>query len=164
MSDRIESFSGPYRFLSNFYLIDIPFEGRVYPSVEHAFQASKCCDADVRDAFTQLRHPGTAKKIGRTLPLRPGWDTVRRDIMRQLLAVKFPAGDAVGISPLSYQLLLTDDQYLVEGNTWHDNFWGSCHCFNCNIIPGQNWLGVLLMERRSELQRVSLVRLKAPSS
>ena len=37
----INSFVGPCRFLSNFYPSEITYEGITYPTVEHAFQASK---------------------------------------------------------------------------------------------------------------------------
>src|SRR5207247_1025063 len=35
----IDSFSGPYRFLSNFWPAEVEFEGIAYPSVEHAYQS-----------------------------------------------------------------------------------------------------------------------------
>jgi len=47
-------------------------------------------------------------------------------------------------------LLDTGSQELVEGNVWHDNFWGNCTCSKCPE-PGENHLGKLLMKIRSEL-------------
>jgi predicted NAD-dependent protein-ADP-ribosyltransferase YbiA (DUF1768 family) len=76
MPGRISSFRGDEAFLSNFFESPIKFEGDVYPTIEHVFQAAKTFDAaegaSVRDAKT----PGSAKKIGRRVKLRPYRETV----------------------------------------------------------------------------------------
>lgn len=41
VAQKVERFSGPYKFLSNFFWSELNFEGLKYPSVEHAFQAAK---------------------------------------------------------------------------------------------------------------------------
>ena len=41
MISKIESFHDEYRFLSNFWPVLIDYEGIVYPTSEHAFQAAK---------------------------------------------------------------------------------------------------------------------------
>jgi N-glycosidase YbiA len=48
---RIDSFRGDYAFLSNFYPVDITWEGLPYNSVEHAFQSAKSLDPSVRKRF-----------------------------------------------------------------------------------------------------------------
>ena len=60
--------------------------------------------------------------------------------MKILLRQKF--GDAW----LRAKLLATGDAELIEGNYWHDTFWGMCNG------KGENHLGRLLMEVRSELR------------
>ena len=45
----------------------------------------------------------------------------------------------------------TGDAELIEGNTWHDNYWGVCSCSKCNG-RGKNRLGKLLMKVREELR------------
>jgi predicted NAD-dependent protein-ADP-ribosyltransferase YbiA (DUF1768 family) len=52
---------------------------------------------------------------------------------------------------LRKKLQETGTQMLVEGNYWHDNFWGNCKCKKCKDITGQNTLGILLMALREEL-------------
>lgn len=54
-------FRGEYGFLSNFYNCCIGYEGKVYPSVEDAFQASKTLSGDEREIFTKCT-PIEAKK------------------------------------------------------------------------------------------------------
>jgi predicted NAD-dependent protein-ADP-ribosyltransferase YbiA (DUF1768 family) len=52
---------------------------------------------------------------------------------------------------LKKELLLTGTAVLIEGNFWHDNYWGKCNCNNCKNIEGKNHLGKLLMQVREEL-------------
>lgn len=67
--------------------------------------------------------------------------------MRQLLMQKFADVN------LRVKLLATEDEELVEGNYWHDNFWGNCSCPKCKDIQGKNVLGTLLMEERERIKK-----------
>jgi len=49
---------------------------------------------------------------------------------------------------LKKKLLETGTAKLIEGNTWHDTFWG----VNINTGKGENHLGKILMQVRSELK------------
>ena len=42
---------------------------------------------------------------------------------------------------------------LLEGNYWHDNYWGDCKCKTCEKTEGQNKLGRILMIVRKEIRR-----------
>ena len=44
--ESIERFAGPHRFLSNFYPAPLVWEGRYWPTAEHAYQAAKCHRSD----------------------------------------------------------------------------------------------------------------------
>jgi predicted NAD-dependent protein-ADP-ribosyltransferase YbiA (DUF1768 family) len=46
------------------------------------------------------------------------------------------------------RLLNTGDAILIEGNTWHDTYWGHCICPRCH--GGANFLGILLTQVRTE--------------
>ena len=59
----IDSFEGKYRFLSNFYLSPITYEGIEYPSVEHAYQAAKTFDQKIRQKVADCPTPNEAKKV-----------------------------------------------------------------------------------------------------
>lgn len=125
----IDSFSGKYRFLSN-------FEG----GVEHIFQAMKTTDYKEQIWVLNSVTPGTAKRRGRKVTLRPDWEDIKIDVMEHCLRGKFA-------NPLYQRLLIqTGDAELIEGNTWNDTFWGVC---NGN---GRNELGKLLMKLRKEYQ------------
>jgi len=56
-----------------------------------------------------------------------------------------------GDPDLKIMLLETGDAYLVEGNWWHDCYWGVCYCDKC-MGTGQNKLGDFLMAVRDDSQ------------
>lgn len=142
----IDKFRDGNRFLSNFWPIDIEYEGLNYSSVEHAYQASKTTDLNHRKFISKLGKPGDAKRFGNKVKLIKGWDRIKIIVMEELLRKKFSNKE------LRDRLLKTGDEYLEEGNTWHDNFWGVCKCNRCYSKEGLNNLGKLLMKIRQDLQ------------
>jgi ribA/ribD-fused uncharacterized protein len=143
----ITEFKGTYRFLSNFYPCQIPYEGLCYPSAEHAFAAAKTHDPEMRLKIATSGSPTNAKRLGRSMNLRPDWEAARFTVMAELLRIKFAPG-----SGLADRLIATGGAELVEGNTWHDQTWGDCHCGRdaCSAL-GDNHLGRELMRVREEL-------------
>ncbi len=138
----INDFHGKHFFLSNFYESKFYYDGHEWKSVEHAFQAAKCVKKEDYIAILNAKTPGEAKRIGRTVQMVEDWDNIRCHVMHECLLMKF-----LGDDELMNKLLATGDAELIEGNTWHDNFWGSCHCNKCND-SGKNMLGNMLMEIR----------------
>ena len=139
----ISSFRNQYAFLSNFYNTPIIYKGLTYPNAESAFQAQKCTTDTGKIKYTLARTPIKAKQLGKKEPNIPkNWDDINVDIMREILIIKFSE------ESLKQQLLATEDCHLLEGNDWHDNFWGNCTCEKCKNVQGQNHLGKLLMEVR----------------
>lgn len=148
MSDRIiiDSFTiaSGHEFLSNFYPSTIYVDGKVYKTVEHAYQAHKTLSEDSRELIRRSPSPAEAKKLGRGVSMRPDWEEVKVELMRDFIRKKF---DNPFLSPL---LLNTGDAELVYGNSWNDKFWGVCRG------AGLNWLGKILMEVREEIRRSTL--------
>lgn len=142
----IAMFDGKYAFLSNFYPSPITFDGITFPTVENWFQAWKTEDPQEFKAIATADTPGKSKRLGRHCQLRPDWETVKADVMMDGLRLKFKD------PTLRAKLLATGDEELIEGNSWHDNVWGSCFCDKCRDVPGRNMLGMLLMQLRSELR------------
>ena len=141
----IKKFDGKYAFLSNFALSPIVYEGIVYPTVEHAFQAAKTFDMTQRFEIANLKTPGAAKRAGRSVKLREDWEEVKEQVMEDCLRAKFQDPS------FREQILLTGDEFLVEGTTWHDQYWGICTCDKCGG-NGRNRLGYLLMKIREEIR------------
>ena len=142
----ITEFDGKYAFLSNFFHSPFTFEGITYPTNEHFFQAMKTLDQEERKKIAEAPTPGKAKRIGRQVQLREDWEEVKMDVMRLGVALKFSEHP-----DLAKKLIETEDAFLIEGNSWHDNTWGSCFCPKCAPTAGRNLLGQILMECRSTL-------------
>ena len=150
MKDEIDSFSGEYRFLSNFWPVTITYEDIVYPSVEHAYQAQKTDHEGVRQEIANLETPGNAKRFGEELKLlgqiRLDWnDELRLLHMAALVEIKFSLSNP----ELAQQLIATGDVELIEGNNWGDTFFGFCDG------QGENHLGKILMNVREKLKNYS---------
>lgn len=140
----INIFDGDYAFLSNFYESPFEYQGIVFPTMEHWFQAWKTKDPEEFAAIVAAGTPGKAKRLGRHCTLRTDWEQVKTDVMMNGLHLKFQ-------NPvLMDKLLATGDKVLIEGNTWHDQTWGCCFCEKCGG-QGKNLLGQLLMELRDEI-------------
>lgn len=139
-----------YHELSNFSPHGIEMEGRWYPTIEHYFQAMKFPGSDYAEKIRLAAKPAVAKQLGRSrkVLLRSDWEEVKIDIMRAAVRKKFRTH-----AELTQLLLDTGDEELIEAAPM-DYFWG-----RGKSGSGQNWLGKILMEVRSEL-RESLIGTK----
>lgn len=137
----ISSFTGEYRFLSNFWLCPVKLDEIVYPSVEHAYQAAKTLSSEEREPFHRQPSITSAesKKLGKKLTIRFDWEDIKLQVMEDLLVQKFAYPD------LKEKLLQTKDFLLVECNWWGDQFWGVD-----SRKGGLNHLGKLLMKIRDQ--------------
>jgi ribA/ribD-fused uncharacterized protein len=136
----INSFTGKYFFLSNFYEAPVKWKGITYRNNEAAFQSAKVLDKTLLKEFSNL-DPSSAKRKGRQVKLRPGWDKIKFDIMYDICYEKFSQNE-----DLKIKLLDTGEEHLEEGNNWGDKIWGTVKG------KGQNLLGKILMEVREELR------------
>lgn len=136
----IDNFKGEYRFLSNYHLCPILWQGIQFGSVEHAYQAAKSLNPIDWEVIAAFLKPKEAKAYGYEIKLREDWATYRLEIMEELLRQKF------NHTELKSKLLATSPQELVEGNTWGDAFWGVCNG------GGENHLGKLLVKIRDQFK------------
>ena len=135
----INSFSGYYRFLSNFYKSGLVYDGLIYGNSEAAYQAAKTNVFQQKVWFLNL-DPGPAKRLGKNIQLRPDWEEAKDQIMYDICKAKFTQNP-----DLAKLLLETGDEELIEGNTWGDRVWGQVDGV------GENKLGKILMRIRKEL-------------
>jgi len=157
----IYGFFNEYRYLSNFHLHSIEYEGILYPSNENAYQAAKIdYQGHMQQKYQRMKFaeltPSQAKSAGRSVSLREDWlqkipndqivfdtsgvliEQVRDKIMYDLNEIKFS-------NPHLRNLLLsTEDKYLEETNWWRDDYWG------VHNGKGLNKLGRILMKIRDE--------------
>lgn len=129
----IKGFFGEWRFLCNFHVCPVYFDGILYPSTESAYMSAKTLDLEQRKAFESI-DPSEAKKLGRTIKLRSDWEEVKYDVMSSVVFDKFYRH-----KELRDKLLSTGDAYLEETNHWKDLEWGVYDGV------GKNYLGKILM-------------------
>jgi len=136
----IKGFFGEYRWLSNFHLYNIEYENIIYPSTEHAYQAAKSLDPNIREEFINLSCE-KARLKGQIIDIRPDWQDIKYSVMYDVILYKFETN-----KDLKSKLIETGDKYLEETNHWNDTYYGVCDGV------GENNLGKILMEIRSKLK------------
>jgi|SRR5580700_1193819 ribA/ribD-fused uncharacterized protein len=136
----------PYGAFSNLYPSPVRFEGKLYPTAEHAYQAGKARRPTVRDWILCAPSPALAAMAAHglyTWEVTPNWTEIKFDRMRRVLRAKFEQ------HPNLREILLnTGNVRLVEAGTVNNavnRLWGEVNGI------GQNMLGVMLMELRNEL-------------
>jgi ribA/ribD-fused uncharacterized protein len=146
----IKGFFGEYRFLSNFWPAKVFLDDEEYKFTENAYQAAKY-KKELRSKLKECS-PKEAIIFVRENPIgqytAEEWNKIKLGIMRKLLLQKFDKK----LNPENYKKLKeTGVKYLEETNYWDDKYWG----VNKNDISekgiGENNLGKLLMEIRSNL-------------
>ena len=136
----INSFSGKYAFLSNFYPSMLKCRGLFLPTVEHVFQSYKMTTHKDFLKVATCQTPGQAKRVARKLVMRGDWEQIKDRVMLECLRAKFQ------YPQLKEFLLSTGNEHLEEGNTWGDRYWGTVGG------DGENKLGKLLMQVREEVR------------
>jgi hypothetical protein len=149
-AEYISGFFGPYRFLSNFWPASVKYDGMIYPSTEVAYQAAKCVIKKDRDLFLNATS-SEAKQIGKKIIIRSDWDSIRDDIMLDLVDQKFNKHPE-----LMDKLLATGRKQLIEANAWRDSYWGVYYKYQkgsgtYECLGGKNKLGEILMKVRALL-------------
>jgi ribA/ribD-fused uncharacterized protein len=136
----------PYGAFSNLYKRPVEFEGKTYPTAEHAYQAGKAVKSAVRDWILSAPTPALAAMAAHGLyiwDIVPNWASIKFARMRKVLRAKFSQHE-----DLAKLLIETGDRRLVEAGTVNNavnRLWGEV------AGSGQNMLGVMLMELRKEL-------------
>jgi len=141
----IAHFKDDHEFLSNFYRVHVMYNELWWDTAEHAYQAAKTNRHDIIVKIGKSETPGKAKRLGQKIKLRPDWNDNKLEVMTRIVSNKFKNMRLLDL--LEY----TKGYKLVEGNNWHDNYWGDCSCVKCKDIKGQNHLGKILMGIRGFL-------------
>lgn len=134
-----------YGVFSNFASYPVWLDGKRWPTSEHYFQAQKFTHTEQREAVRAVRSPMEAARIGRdrNWPLRPDWEEVKDEIMREAVWAKFTQH-----SQLRELLLSTGDATIIE-HTENDSYWG-----DADDGEGKNMLGRILTEVRERIRDV----------
>ncbi len=150
MADEIRFYRAsekPYGAFSNLYRREIEFEGEVFATSEHAYQAGKARKPEVRKWLMAAPSPSLLAMAAHGLyywDVAPGWSTIKFDRMKNVVRAKFMQHE-----DLRELLLSTGNARLVESATVDNEVnrtWGEVNGV------GRNMLGKLLMEVRDELR------------
>lgn len=142
----------PYGAFSNLFKRAIRFQGREFPTSEHAYQFGKARKPEVREWLMAAPSPSLLAMAGHglaTWDIVPGWSQMKVNRMRLVLTCKFAQHD-----DLRDLLLSTGVARIVEVGTADDEvsrFWGDADG------RGRNMLGVLLMAVRADFHAGILV-------
>jgi hypothetical protein len=137
----------PYGAFSNLFRREIEFEGDVFATSEHAYQAGKARKPEVRKWLMAAPSPALLAMAAHGLyywDVAPGWSRTKFDRMRRVLRAKFTQHE-----DLRELLLSTGEARLVESATVDNpvnRLWGEVNGV------GSNMLGVMLMELRDAIR------------
>ena len=134
-----------YGEFSNFAPFPILLRGVEWPTTEHYFQGQKFAGTPHEEAVRLAESPMLAAKMGRerSRPLRPDWESVKDDIMRDAVRAKFEQ------HPSLRELLLSTGTAEIIEHTRNDAYWG-----DGGDGTGRNMLGRILMEVREQLKSI----------
>lgn len=136
-----------YGGFSNLYRRPLEFEGEVFQTSEHAYQAGKARKKEVRAWLMAAPSPALLAMAAHGLyvwDVHPDWSKTKFDRMKRVLLAKFTQHQ-----DLQDLLLSTGDKRLVEAATVDNavnRLWGEVNG------KGKNKLGELLMEVRAEIR------------
>lgn len=161
-----------YYEFSNFYMIPVVYEGKEYPSSEHAYQCQKFLGPDstrnsrkYASIMRQVNTPNKVlilarqKRVGgykwrtdlnptieayQNVSIRDDWEDVKDEIMFEIVLAKFTQNKELR------KLLLRTKNKEIEEVSPRDTYWGTGKDGN-----GENKLGKILMEVRDFLRENS---------
>jgi ribA/ribD-fused uncharacterized protein len=131
----------PHGYMSNYWKAKFILDDKVWETTEHYYQAMKTLDPNEQEQVRNAAKANDARLLGQKVTLRADFNEVKDQLMRTCLLAKFNQHLC-----LKQQLIDTGDDELIEDSKV-DAYWGIGADGN-----GQNKLGKLLMEIRSELR------------
>ena len=148
----------PLGWLSNMSPHPVRFRTILYPTCEHFFQCLRFENKEIRKEILKKKSPMSAKMISKKykdeMVITPRRQ-VDLDLMRTVIRMKM-----VFYPKLRNELILQDSNSVIiedcsKRGGESSKFWGMK--LSDDQWEGQNWLGRLWMEYRSELQGKSVV-------
>ncbi len=145
-------YTGEWHCFDPFSAYNVEYNGRVWMTVEHAYQAARFVDTSIVDKIYNASSPYMAKEIARKEKINKqvivsDWETQKLEVMRELIRLKIEQHPDV-----RKKLLESGDLLIVEDSPT-DSYWGRGEDWN-----GQNNLGKLWMEKREELRKEILLK------
>lgn len=133
---------GEFGFLSNFSYISVFYDGKNWPTSEHAYQAAKFNDERIKEEILKAKTPDEAFRIGRRNSdiLVKNWHDIRVGIMENIVSEKLKQN-----LYLKELLLKTGNKNIFESSST-DSFWGWGP-----DKKGENHMGKIWMNLREKI-------------
>ena len=143
--DKVFFYPKEFYVFDNFSSFQVEYNGYLWPTSEHAYQAGKFKDTNkaVYEKIKKAKSAHDAQKIANENKVlsRTDWDSVKKDAMKTILRCKIEQHPYV-----LKKLLQSEDREIIE-DSWRDSFWG----WGPNK-DGLNVLGTIWMELREEFK------------
>lgn len=130
-----------FYMFSNFSSFAVEYDGRLWPTSEHAYQAMKFLDHELQEVVRRQRSAHEAMKLAQSMPekYRVDWPEYKVPVMLEICRAKLAQHPYI-----QRKLKETRERKLVESSPI-DSFWG----WGPNK-DGQNHLGKIWMQLRKE--------------
>lgn len=127
---------------SNFSAFEVEWDGKSWPTSEHAYQAAKFGDKDIRKEIQITKSPYDAKELAKTYKdkKRSDWNDAKLDIMESIVRHKLSQHEYI-----KQKLIETGNEEIIEDSPT-DSFWGWGP-----EKDGENHLGKIWMRLREEI-------------
>ena len=134
-----------FYMFSNFSAFAVKYDGDMWPTAEHAYQAKKFYDFDIRDKIKSARSAHEAKQIAKVFEheMRDDWEEVKLIVMEEIIWAKLSQHPYI-----QEKLLQTREREIIE-DSHKDAFWGWGP-----DRDGENHLGKIWMHVRKEMRTV----------
>jgi ribA/ribD-fused uncharacterized protein len=135
-------YEGKYYMFSNFSAFNVTYNGRVWMTGEHAYQAAKFEDEEILELIHRAPSAYEAKQVCQRYKskVKPNWSSVKVSVMEEILRSKVREHPYV-----QEKLLETGNREIIEDSPT-DSFWGRGEDWQ-----GRNELGKAWMKIRAEL-------------
>jgi ribA/ribD-fused uncharacterized protein len=132
-----------YDLFNNFSANAVEYEGKLYPTAEHAYQASKCLSEVGKMKILKAKSPILAKEVANKeykSDRDPEWESKKLIVMESILRAKLSQHGKV------LEALMKSGSEVIEEDSAQDSFWG------IGVDgKGQNQLGKLWMNIRKDV-------------
>ena len=146
LEDKIFFYPKEFYVFDNFTAFQVEYEGILFPTSEHAYQATKFkkTSPETYELVRNARSAHDAQRIANENKDKadPEWDNYKIPVMKDILRNKVEQHPYV-----LKKLIQSGDREIIE-DSWRDSTWG----WGKNK-DGQNLLGKLWMELREEYRK-----------
>lgn len=144
--DKITDFFNQNSFLNNDHICLVHYDGLLYASVTHAFQAARATSESLREQISNIHDIESMYEIVENLEDPPEWNKNRVKIMEMLIRDKFRRNHILRERLGETGSALLQNSYQSEPNP-SNLFWGTVN------ERGENTIGKILMKIRSDIQK-----------